>query len=335
MSRLSISVAVVGLVVAWLLVFAPDVILTLFAGVLLAVFLRGGGAWIAGRTGIAPGWGVAAFVLALTLASVGFWLWVAPSVSRQLSDLIEQVPEAFDSLRASVEDFAWTRRLIESLPPARLMTNGGAVATTAVFATFGALGTAILILFVGLYGAADPERYREGFLMLIAPSGRARAEEVIDDAVGTLRGWLTAQMISMSVVGVLTWAGLWLLDIPLALVLGLIAGLLTFIPNIGPVLSAIPALLLAVSQGWSSVLWVGAVYVGVQTLESYVVTPLVQLETVSLPPLLVIGFQLLFGVLFGILGLTLATPTAALTMTLTRELYVEDWLERGRDQAKK
>ena len=171
--------------------------------------------------------------------------------------------------------------------------------------------------------------------MLIAPSGRARAEEVLDNAVGTLRGWLTAQLISMSVVGVLTWGGLWLLGIPLALVLGLIAALLAFIPNIGPVLAAVPALLLAVSQGWSTVFWVGTVYVGVQTLESYVITPLVQLEKVSLPPLLVIGFQMLFGVLFGILGLMLATPTAALTMSLTRDLYVEDWLERRRDQAKK
>jgi predicted PurR-regulated permease PerM len=335
MSRLSISVAVVSIAITWLFTFAPDVILTLFAGVLLALLLRGGGGWIADRTGIARGWGVGVFVLALTLFAVGFWLWIAPSVSRQLSDLIEQVPEAFQSVRAQLGNFAWMERLFDNLPPARLMSDGGAVATTAVFATFGALGTFILILFIGLYGAADPGRYRGGFLMLIAPSGRARAGEVLDNAVGTLRGWLTAQLISMSVVGALTWAGLWLLGIPLALVLGLIAALLAFIPNIGPVLAAIPALLLAVSQGWSTVFWVGTVYVGVQTLESYLITPLVQLEKVSLPPLLVIGFQMLFGVLFGILGLMLATPTAALTMSLTRDLYVEDWLERRRDQAKK
>ena len=92
---------------------------------------------------------------------------------------------------------------------------------------------------------------------------------------------------------------------------------------------------LPATQGWNTVFWVGAVYVGVQTLESYVITPLIQLEKVSLPPLLVIGFQMLFGVLFGILGLMLATPTSALTMTLTRDLYVEDWLERRGDQAKK
>jgi predicted PurR-regulated permease PerM len=328
MSRLSISVAVIAVLVAWLFVFAPDVILTLFAGVLLAIFLRGGGGWIADRIGIARGWGVGVFVLAVTLAGVGFWLWVAPSVSRQLSDLVEQVPEAFEGLRMRVEGLPWMERLLERLPPARLMADGGAMATTAVFATFGALGTFVLVLFIGLYGAADPERYRKGFISLVAPAGRAGAEKVVDNAVGTLRGWLTAQLIAMSVVGVLTWAGLWLLDIPLALVLGLIAGLLAFIPNIGPVLSAIPALLLAASQSWSSVVWVGAVYVLVQTLESYVVTPLVQLEKVSLPPLLVIGFQLLFGVLFGILGLMLATPAAALAMSLTRDVYVEAWLER-------
>jgi predicted PurR-regulated permease PerM len=132
----------------------------------------------------------------------------------------------------------------------------------------------------------------------------------------------------MSVVGVLTFAGLWLIGLPLAAALALISALLTFIPNIGPLIAAVPALLLAFASGGNMVLLVIAVYVVVQAIETYLVTPLIQQEKVSLPPALVIGAQLLMGVMFGILGLALATPLAALTLTLASGLYVHDYLER-------
>src|SRR5690606_44568 len=124
------------------------------------------------------------------------------------------------------------------------------------------------------------------------------------------------QLISMTVVGVLTGAGLWLLGLPLAFILGALAALLAFIPNIGPVLAAVPAVLLALADGPTTVLWVIGIYVGVQAVESYLITPVVQQESVSLPPALTISFQLLMGVLYGILGLALATPLAALGLAL-------------------
>ena len=144
----------------------------------------------------------------------------------------------------------------------------------------------------------------------------------------TLKSWLAAQLISMTVVGVLTGIGLLLIGMPLAFILGIIAGLLAFIPNIGPVLAVAPALLLAFGEGPSMLLWVAAVYLSVQTLESYVITPLVQQERVDLSPALVIAAQLLFGVLFGLLGLALAMPLVAVGRMLIKELYVHDYLER-------
>jgi predicted PurR-regulated permease PerM len=133
--------------------------------------------------------------------------------------------------------------------------------------------------------------------------------------------------MAMTVVGVLTWLGLWLIGVPLAVVLGLIAALLAFIPNIGPIIAAVPAVLLALSEGPTTALLVVGVYVAVQSLESYVITPLIQQEQVSLPPALIISMQLLMGVLFGILGLALATPMAALGLTLIREAYVKLYLD--------
>jgi len=140
--------------------------------------------------------------------------------------------------------------------------------------------------------------------------------------------------MAMSVVGVLTWLGLWLVGVPLAPILGLIAALLAFIPNIGPIIAAVPAVLLALSDGPTMALQVVGVYVAVQALESYAITPLIQQERVSLPPALIISTQLLMGVLFGVLGLALATPMAALGLTIIREAYVGRYLAgeaRGRD----
>jgi predicted PurR-regulated permease PerM len=164
--------------------------------------------------------------------------------------------------------------------------------------------------------------------LLLAPSIRSRGDQVLRASARTLRNWLVAQLIAMSAVGTLTALGLWLAGVPLAFALGLIAGLLAFIPNIGPIIAIAPALLLAFPEGLTTLLVVLAIYIGVQALESYVITPLLQQEKVSLPPALVISTQLLFGVLFGILGLMLATPIAALTMTVVKLIYVEDYLER-------
>lgn len=323
-----ISVAVLFGVLLALLVLAPDVVLTIFAGILVAVFLRGGGTWIAARLGLAPGWGIGIFVLLLIGALAVAGLFFSSEVVRQAEDLAARIPQAASDARDRLEELPGASRILERLTPTRWLSDQGGGVTTAVTSTFGALGNAILIIFIGLYGAIDPGLYRRGLIALVAPSRRDRAEAVVSDAADTLRSWLSAQLISMSVVGVLTGIGLWLVGMPLAIMLGLISGLLAFIPNIGPVLAAAPGLLLALSQGRSMVLWVLGVYVAVQTLESYLITPIVQQQKVALPPALVISAQLLFGVLFGLLGLALAMPLAALAMSVTKSLYIEDYLER-------
>jgi predicted PurR-regulated permease PerM len=113
---------------------------------------------------------------------------------------------------------------------------------------------------------------------------RAEGDEVLRKATVTLRNWLIAQLMAMAVVGSLTWLGLWLIGVPLAPILGLIAALLAFIPNIGPIIAAVPAVLLGFSDGPMTALMVVGVYLGVQTLESNAITPLIQQERVSLPP---------------------------------------------------
>ncbi|SDY89385.1 Predicted PurR-regulated permease PerM [Citreimonas salinaria] len=328
-SRRAVSLAVILVSLLFLLIIAPDVLLVVFAGLLIAVFLDGGGTFIARHVGLARGWGIGIFILLLIGVLAAAVVAFAPAAVTQFNQLNEEIPSAIEELRGWIEQFAWGERLLDSANPAGLVSGGGgSAAATAVTSTFGALGNFIIMLFIGLYGALDPGSYRRGLVALLAPSVRERGDEVLGKAGSTLQNWLIAQLMAMTVVGVLTWLGLWLLGIPLAFILGLIAALLAFIPNIGPVLAAVPAILLALPEGGTTVLLVILVYLSVQTLESYFITPLIQQERVSLPPVLIISMQLLLGVLFGLLGLALATPLAALGMTLVREVYVGDYLER-------
>lgn len=334
MTRRKISLFVLGGIFVLLTLLAADVLLVIFAGLLFGVLLSGGGGLIARFTGLGRGWSIGAFILLVLLAFGGAFTAFAPAAAEQFDELARQLPDAFSSLRDRIATFSWGDQLLSRLAPSRLLSGeGGGMAATAVTSTFGALGNAVIILFIGLYGAIDPGLYRGGLRALLAPSLRPRADEVMDEVGSTLASWLGAQLISMTVVGILTWLGLWLIGIPLAFILGLIAALLAFVPNIGPVLAAAPALLLAVPDGMHAVGLVVAVYLLVQTVESYLVTPMIQQERVSLPPALIISSQLLFGVLFGLMGLALATPLAALGLTLFREVYVKDYLERESDSA--
>ncbi|MGC9448500.1 AI-2E family transporter [Cereibacter johrii] len=329
MSRRAVSLTVLALVLALLILVAPDVLLVIFAGVLFGVFLSAGGDLVQRATGLPRGAGIAVFIFLAVLALTAAFLAFAPAMFEQADELARQLPPAFENLRDRISAYSWGPTLLSRLAPSRLLSSEGGFASTAVSATFGALGNLVIILFIGLYTAVDPGLYRRGLRALLAPPLRPRGDEVLAIADGTLRGWLGGQIISMTVVGVLTWLGLWLIGIPLAFILGLIAALLTFIPNIGPVISAVPALLLALPEGAQQVGLVLAVFLAVQTFESYLVTPLIQKERVDLPPALIISAQLLMGVLFGLMGLLLATPLAALALALVREVYVHDYLEEG------
>lgn len=207
--------------------------------------------------------------------------------------------------------------------------NATAVAgvTGAFSTTFSVVANFFIFLFIGLYLAADPRLYRNDLIRLIPMNGRGRAREVIDAVGDTLRWWLIGKLVSMAVVGVATVVGLWLLDIPLALTLGLLAALLTFIPNVGPILALLPAALLAFLISPIHAVYVILLYVGIQVVESYLFTPLLQKRTISLPPALTIFTQVIFGVIVGSLGFVMAAPLAAAIMVLVNTLYVEDALQ--------
>jgi predicted PurR-regulated permease PerM len=327
------ALIMVGIVTAVVLLLALvwyifEVLLLVFAGVLLAIFLRALADWLRDRSGMRDGWALALVCVALlALFGGGGWL-LAPSVIEQTTQLVERVPQSLDRVRATIEQYELGRLLLQQTPNAENLPSGDIVGQIAgIFSTtIGGIANIVIVLFVGLYLAVEPGMYVNGLVRLVPPAKRDRAREVLEVLGYTLRRWLVGRFFLMIVIGVLTTIGLLLLGVPLALTLGIIAALLTFIPNIGPLLSVIPAALLALSQGPQFALYVLLLYAGIQTVESYVLEPIVEHRATYLPPVLVILSQVVLGISQGVIGLLLATPLFAVTAVLVKMLYVEDVL---------
>ncbi|MCL4811849.1 MAG: AI-2E family transporter [Vicinamibacteraceae bacterium] len=327
-----VTLSVVAVVaVTALFVLAAKVWLLMFAGLLVAVLLSAAADAVSRWSGLGRGLSLAAAVIALVLIVVTAALALWPSVSDQVDQLATALPAAVRELRAWMADRAWGEWLLGRADPGQVVRDAGVVgqATGALMSTASAIGGLVLMLFVGIYGAAQPDLYRRGVLRLVPVGARGRIDHVLHEVVGVLRWWMVGKVLSMTVVGVLTTAGLWLLGVPLALTFGLIAALLTFVPNFGPILSVVPPLLLALVDEPRLAAYVVLLYLAIQTVESYAITPLIQRKTVSMPPALTIAAQVVLGILVGAIGVAVATPLAAAAMTAVRLLYVEDLLERG------
>jgi predicted PurR-regulated permease PerM len=317
--------------IAALIVVASEVLLLVFAGLLFGVFLSSVADALVRASGLSRGLALTLTVVALVAAVAGTGLALWPSISEQADQLTKEFPAALDELRSWLERREWGRWLLGRGEPEQ-MTDGWSLVDQAagvLVTTIGGIGAFLIILFVGLYVSAQPETYQRGLRRLVPVAGRNRADAVLLEITGVLRWWLIGKILSMILVGVLTTVGLWALDVPLALTFGLLAAALTFIPNFGPVLSVVPPAILALAEDPTRALQVGALYLAIQTVESYAITPLIQRRTVSMPPALTITSQIVLGVLVGAIGVAVATPLTAAAMTAVRMLYVEDLLERG------
>ncbi len=249
-------------------------------------------------------------------------------------ELARQLPQAIDNLESRVAHVAWLRDAIDSLPSATALAPRSDVLgrITGFFSTTaGALAGLFIVLVAGVYLAVDPALYVRGLAHLFPAGRRSRVKAVLHETGSTLGWWLAGKFASMSIIGVLTALGLWLLGVPLPLPLAVIAALLTFIPNFGPLISLVPAALLALLQDPMLALYVILLYGAIQFVESYLVTPLIQQRMVSLPPALTLVVQVFAGVFAGAMGLVLATPMAVAAMVLVRRLYIEGVLGDEQD----
>lgn len=190
----------------------------------------------------------------------------------------------------------------------------------------GVTGNTLLIFFAGIYLALQPELYKRGLVRLAPLSYRERTADLLDKIGSQLGWWIVGRFISMVAVAVLTIVALEIMGTPLAFLLGIFSGLTSFVPVIGPLAAAIPAMLIGLLEGPHYVLYIGIVYAVVQALETYLLMPFVNKKVVDLPPALLIVVQVLIGLLTGIVGLILATPILVMMMVLAKHAYIHDAL---------
>jgi predicted PurR-regulated permease PerM len=207
-----------------------------------------------------------------------------------------------------------------NLPSAgALASSGGAIVSQTfklLLGTVSAVGNFFIVLFLGLTFAAQPSVYRNGLLFMAPARHRARATVIVDRISETLERWLIAQIITMFVVFVVTWIGLSIIGIPGSFILGIQAGLLTFIPTVGALIGGLIVVLASLASGWVAAASSLVLFLGVHALESYILTPILQRQALEIPPATLFAFQILLGVVFGIWGLALALPLMAIVKVM-------------------
>ncbi|MDQ3393568.1 MAG: AI-2E family transporter [Bacteroidota bacterium] len=327
------GIIIVVFLFALLIHFALKILLMIFTGALLAILYRGCAFWLGSKLNINPQKIVPFVILFHVGISLLTIILLSPRISEQITVLSEELPR---SIKALQEQFFDTRvgGLVErNLPKDGNMAGGfDSFFQTIVGFFVNAIGVLIDILLIyvfALFLSINPTLYKNGFIRLFPVQRRERIAEVWDKVSITLFKWFLGMIVDMTSIFIMTAIALWLLDVPLVLTLALIAFIFSFVPNVGPVLSAIPAVLIAFTQEPILGLYVLLAYLGIQMLESYLITPNIQKRAINLAPLLLLSFQLIMASFAGIFGLFISTPLLAALIVVIKCLYVEDTLEKG------
>ncbi|NGM24283.1 AI-2E family transporter [Roseomonas stagni] len=299
-------------------------LLLTFAGVVVAALLLALARPIEAWSGLSRTWSLAAVGLALALLLGGAAMLVGGQVQAQMAVLGEQLPRAMGALeqRLGIDVPTLGEAGVE---PSVVGTLAGHVASLGGMVV-SAASALVLAVVGGFFLAADPALYRQGVLKLLPSGQQARAGDAMEASGEALRLWLIAQFISMVIVGVLAGLGTWALGLPSPLALGLFAGLAGFVPLIGSVAGAVPALLLALSEGGNTLIWTALLFLAIQQVESNMIMPIVEHRMVSLPPATLLFAVVAVGLLFGLPGVLLAAPITVVAFVLVKKLYVRQTL---------
>lgn len=322
--RIATGVALLALfgLMFWLLRTAGHGVLVIMAGLTVAVLIDGLVRW-------APLSRPLALVVLLLLATGllgGLSWWLGLAFVDQMEGVQERAVAAWPRVQEWLQGRAWGRQTLAELEQFKWAEQAGGRFGEVLFAAVGGIATLVLVPVFGVFFALSPKLYTGAVLHLVPKQRRSRVAEVFGHIGRALRSWFVGRFVSMSVVGLGTALGLWAVGVPMAAGLGIIAGVLSFVPNLGPLLAAIPGALVGLSQSPTTALWALGVYLGVQAIDNYVVTPLVDQRSVDVPPACQLGAQLVLGLIAGALGVFIATPLAIVVIVSIQCFYVQDVL---------
>lgn len=317
-ARRVLIVLLIGAVAAalWQIV---DILLLAFGSTLVALGLNALAGLVGRLTGARHSYSVlAAAVFVISVLVAVLWIFGA-QISAQLAVVSNRLPQAVEGVMSG-NSLGELRELLQG------SSLGGLVASVFAWGTTiaGVVAGFVLVMTAGVYIALDPQRYRAGFLALIPRGSTAIAEEALDESGLALRNWFVSQLLAMLIVGLVSMLGLWALGIPGFLALGLIAGLFEFVPIIGPIAGAVPAILIASMEDTTTLISVVALFVAIQQIENNLIMPLLSGRVANMPAAIAIFGTLAMGVLFGPLGLLFGYPLAILANVLIRQLYVRE-----------
>lgn len=311
-----------------------QILLLIFAAVVFAVVLNRVVRWLQSR-GIKRGIAIAITVISLLIIFGGLLAVIGPSFAQQLEQLITLIPSLlnrlrnwFNSLQPLIpEQVLNVRNLGEFIPRLQpLVTRLLGNAYGWFSDLLAILLNLLLVLVLTIMFVADPAPYRRGFILLFPAFYRRRVYDILSECETTLVGWMTATLIQMAAIAVVSFIGLMILGVPLALANALIAGLLEFIPSIGPILSVIPPMLVALlADPWKPVA-VLILYLLIQQFEAYLLVPFVMRKQVSLLPVATLLSVVIFGSFFGFLGVFLSVPLVIVCKIWLNEVLIKDIL---------
>jgi putative permease len=306
-----------------LAVFLSGSLLVIFGGVVFGALIDGGSRLLGKVLPIGRGLRVAIVLI----AALAFLLWTIQFAGTQIAQQAAQLPATIEG--QFYKGLAWLRGhgidvdTVDVQGLARQAMGGIGQVTRAVGGFIGGLTTLFLIIVLGIYFAIEPDIYRRGLAWMLPADKRDEFQRTAQAMGRSLRRLLFGRILGMLVEGIATWIMLQVYGVPMAFLLGLITGLLAALPNIGAPISGAIMVMVGFSGGVDMGIFTIIVYVLVQTVDGYVIVPIIARKTVDLPPALVLAAQLVMGVLFGILGLALADPLVAM---------IKVWLERQADR---
>ena len=319
------ALVVLGSAVLWM---ARVILLLLFAAVLFSILLCSVVEWVMQHTRLRRVWALVS-VIVVIVTLVGLALWArGPAVVEQFGELALSLPAASRQVWSELSRQSWAVWLTSRASSEGQISSSIAFLLgkmgSAFMGTVSLLMGSIVVLFATLYLSAEPEAYLATLLLVVPREHRVWTQQALVTITQTLRSWLIAKVVSMIAIGLFVSLGLWILKIPLALTLGTVAALMTFIPNFGAVASVVPAGLLAFAISPEKGLLTVALFTLAHFLEGNLVTPMAEREFASMPPALTLAVQLVLAIVAGGLGVALAAPLTATGLSLLRYIHTTE-----------
>lgn len=333
-NRALVWVGVIGIVA--LAVYISQALLVIFAALVFASLIDGG-ARLIGRYLAIPR---TLRIIMVLLLAIAFLIWLGYFAGQQITEQAATLPAIVEAQLNELVTLARENGLAVSVDNLQSMLDqvlsGVGTVTRALGGIAGALGTTVIVLVIGIYIALEPNLYERGVEWMSPRNGRGELRKTLADMAHTMRRLMAGRVVGMVFEGFFTYLALELFGVPMAALLGILTGLLAFIPNLGALISGILMAIVGFSVGVETGLAAIAVYFVVQTFDGYVVIPMIARKTVDLPPALVLGAQLIMGLLFGIIGLLLADPLLAmLKVALVRRSEVNDAAQAAQSAAER